>query len=151
MCRDDIKTGLHVSYRSNYPDEVWRFAERAFDVFFGVCDMYLDAGVSVVLEAAFHTHRSTPSLTSLARRASVVHLVVSTPTDVSLRRYRARAERGDRHPAHNDLTFAAQMEAGTKDIGVYQVALDSPSLFVDATDGYDPTLDQVVAFVHDNR
>ncbi len=147
LSRDDIKTGLHVTHRSNDPTEVWRFSESAFNLFFAVTHRLLAAKVSVVIEAAFHADRATESLEELAALATVLHIPMSTPTDVSLLRYRERAESGSRHPAHNDLHFAAAMEDGTKDLGVYEVVLPHSSLRVDATDGWNPPIEEIVEFV----
>jgi len=119
VSRDDIKTGLHVTHRSSDPTEVWRFASTAFELFYEVTSMYLRADVSVVVEAAFHVERSEPDLARLAELGSCIHIAMTTPTEVCLRRYRARAEAGRRHPAHNDLQFATEMESGTKDVGIY--------------------------------
>jgi len=105
ISRDDIKTGLHVTHRSDDPQEVWRFAQVALD----------------------------------------------TPTEVSLRRYRARAEAGGRHPAHNDLHFAVQMESGAKDVSVYRLDLDVPTVRVDGTNGWSPSLAEIADFVDTHR
>lgn len=151
VSRDDIKTGLHVTHRSDDPAEVRRFSGAAFDVFFSVTRQYLREGVSVVIEAAFHAKRSRSGLLELAQDAQVIHIALTTPTDVALRRYRSRAEAGNRHPAHNDLAFAAQMEAGEKDVGIYCFALPFPSLTVDASDGWNPDLSEVEEFVAAHR
>ena len=70
VSRDDIKTGLHVTYRSDDPNEVWRFSATAFELFYEVASMYLRAEVSIVVEAAFHAGRSEPDLARLAALGS---------------------------------------------------------------------------------
>jgi predicted kinase len=151
ISRDDIKTGLHVTHRSDDPKEVWRFAQIAFDTFFAAVAQFVAAGVSVVIEAAFHAEHAPADLDRLGRHATLIHVALDTPTQVSLRRYRARAEAGDRHPAHNDLHFAVQMESGAKDVTVYRLDLDVPTLLVDGTDGWSPPLAEIADFVHTHR
>lgn len=151
LSRDDIKTGLHVSAESDDPSDVWQFASRAFEVFYETAENYLRADVSIVIEAAFHAGYSEPELAALAELGNLVHLEVATPHDVSLRRYRARAEAGLRHPAHNDAAFAGQMESGEKDLSVYRIDVPCPGLVVEGTDGWSPDLDTIKRVVLENR
>ncbi|MEE9415125.1 MAG: AAA family ATPase [Acidimicrobiales bacterium] len=151
ISRDDNKTGLHVTQDSNDPSEVWRSAERAFELFYFVASNYLRAGVSVMIEAAFHAGRSEADLNFLAELGTCIHISLITPTEVSLNRYRERALAGQRHPAHNDLAFAEQMESGSKDINVYRLDLAAPCLKVDASYGWSPGLDAIAEFVISSR
>jgi len=151
VSRDDIKTGLHVTHRSDDPTEVHRFADHAFTTFYSVVDLLTGAGVSVVAEAAFHRDRSTPSIVALGHRASVVHISLTTPDELALRRYTDRATSGRRHPAHNDAKFAMEMAAGTKDVEVYRLDPPVPTIEVDGTDGWHPGLDTISDFIETHR
>jgi predicted kinase len=151
VSRDAMKTGLHVTHRSEDPADVWRFAERAFDDFFEVLALLAAKEISVVAEAALHHDRAAAPIDALATVADLVHVALVTPTEVAVARYRHRADSGERHPAHNDSAFAAEMEAGTRDLRAYRLDLPHPTIAVDASDGYAPALDAIVAFVLGNR
>jgi len=151
VSRDVIKTGLHVTVESDDLSEFGRFSGRAFEIFYESAATYLRSGVSLVIEAAFHASVSEPELAVLATLGRAVHIEAVTPEAESLRRFRARAEAGERHAAHNDFELADQMESGTKDTSAYRVDLPWPRIAVDASDGWDPGLEVVRDFVPTNR
>lgn len=160
VSRDDIKTGMNVTHGrrgdaaaggADGADGSWRFAHAAFATFYEITTQLVTAGVSVVIEAAFHSDHAPADLHRLAQHGSVLHVAVETPTAVALRRYRVRAERGERHPAHDDLRFAAEMESGVKDVSVYRLDLDVPTLRVDGSDGWSPPLEEIARFVEEHR
>jgi predicted kinase len=147
VSRDDIKTGLHVTHDADPQPDVWRYAEQAFGCFYDVVRHLLGCGVSTVCEAAFHADRSEDELQALASTATLVHVRVVTPAAVALPRYRQRALDGLRHPAHDDLRMADEMEAGRKPIDVYDLHLPCPSIDVDGSHGWSPSIDEVAAVV----
>ncbi|MFT6764300.1 MAG: putative kinase [Candidatus Azotimanducaceae bacterium] len=151
LSRDDVKTSLHVTHRSNDPDEVWRFAGLAFDIFYETIIRLADAGVSLVAEAAFHAGYAEEPISRLATHCRVIHVLLTTDGQVALDRYTKRARAGERHPAHNDEQFASDMASGAKEVGVYRVSLPHPTLEVDGADGWQPSIDEIVSFVNKSR
>lgn len=141
VSRDLIKTGMHVTVRSEDPTEIHRFAALAFDLFFDVVEHLLRGGSSVIAEAAFHSGLSEPGIRRLGEHADVVHLSTRPSHDLALERYRQRAERGERHPAHDDL---GQVERLASMAPVYALDEPGPLLVVDTADGYEPGLDEIV-------
>ncbi len=144
VSRDLIKTGMHVTAHSTDPGEMKRFSSAAFDTFFAALDLLVAAGSSAIAEAAFHRERSAASLARLPDRADVAHLALHVDPSVALRRYRERAERGERHPAHADLD---NLERLADDVDTYLLDRPAPLLRVDTTEGCTPALADIVAFV----
>ena len=103
--------------------------------------------MSVVAEAAFHAGRAEEPITELAKSCDVIHLALTTPNPTALARYTERAQAGRRHPAHNDLEFAAQMADGTKDVETYRLRLPYPTLAVDASQDWHPGLNEITTFI----
>ena len=140
--RDLVKTGIHHAHGSTDPAEQKRFAAAAF----AAARTLIDAGSSVVLEAAFHRTHSGPPLRAVSDGTRLRVVWTRCPPAVALDRYRARSVRGERHPAHDDPSVIAVMEAGALDWSTYDppdgLAVD---LVVDTADGLDPDLAAIVA------
>ena len=117
LVRDEIKEGMHVTARSVDPAEVRRFSAAAFAAFWSTVDLLVDAGVSLVIEAAFHREHAGADLERLAERADVRLLWCTVDRDVALARYRARAPL--RHPAHDDALMAERMAHPAFDRSTY--------------------------------
>ena len=148
VSRDLIKTGMHVTVGSEDPTEIHRFAAAAFDLFFDVVAKLLRGGSSVIAEAAFHAGLSEPDIGRLTEHADVLHLTTRPPHDLALERYRQRAERGERHPAHDDL---GQVERLASMAAVYTLDEPRPMLIVDTSDGYEPGIDEIVRAIEAGR
>jgi predicted kinase len=121
VVRDEIKEGMHVTVGSTDPAEVRRFAAAAFGAFWSTVDLLVDAGVSLVAEAAFHREHAVGDLHRLWPRADLRLLWCSVAPEVALARYRARAP--SRHPAHADDLHAERMAHPAFDRSTY----DPPS------------------------
>jgi predicted kinase len=120
---------------------------RTLPVFFGVLELLVRAGVTVVAEAAFQDHVWRPRLEPLLGLAQlrIVHCVVDG--DLAARRILRRTQDDPSRRAHADLHPETSRLRRTFN----RLSLDVPWLEVDTTDGYRPGLDQVVAFVNAPR
>jgi predicted kinase len=145
VVRDEIKEGMvvgHPGFRAAADDE---YSLRTRDVFFDVVRLLAERGVTQVAEAAFQHHVWASRLDAL-RSVSELR-IVQCQAPVAVVRDRIVA-RGAARPAHADDTLLAAVASGEDpSAGFRRVELDVPTLAVDTTDGYTPTLDDVVAWL----
>jgi predicted kinase len=157
ISRDEIKEGMvHATWGPAAPGRAApgfvarpgdELTARTLPVFFGVLELLVRAGVTVVAEAAFQDHVWRPRLEPLLGLAKlrIVHCVVDG--DLAARRILRRTQDNPSRRAHADLHPESSRLRRTFN----RLSLDVPSLEVDTTDGYWPGLDQIVAFVNDPR
>lgn len=148
ICRDEIKEGMiHVEgiYKPALGDPI---SQRTFATFFDVIRLLLNAGVTVVAEAAFQDKLWRPDLEPLLDVAQIriVHCVV----DPALARDRIAHRLADKSRAsHPDRELLEAIDNGKLSLQSFEsIALFAPSIRVDTTDGYDPALEHIIAFVN---
>jgi predicted kinase len=140
ICRDEIKEGMAHAAAGFVAGPGDELTMRTLPVFFGVLKQLLQAGVSTVAEAAFQDHVWRPGLEPLLEIACVrIVCCVADPEVVA-----------DRMASHRqDPRRSAHADAGPRlDPERFQwLTVDAPWIEVDTTDGYRPTLAEVVEFV----
>lgn len=137
LVRDEIKEGMHVTVGSEDPAEVHRFAAAAFAAFWSAVGLLVDAGVSLVIEAAFHRDHASADVERIARSADVRLVWCVVEPNVALARYRARAP--VRHPAHADAIQAERMAHPAFDRGIYDPPVGPWPMVVVDTSGREPS------------
>ncbi|MEU7767123.1 AAA family ATPase [Nocardia sp. NPDC049190] len=143
VCRDEIKEGMvHATpdFRPR-PDDALNV--RTLPVFFGALDLLLRAGVTVVAEAAFQDRLWRPGLTPLLAHARIRIVHCTVDPAVATARIRQRRIDDPRRSAHSD----PQQPVATA-VAFDRVALGVPSLEVDTTSGYQPSLAAITEFVN---
>ena len=110
----------------------------------------LEAGVTLIAEAAFRSDLSAPELQPLLTLADVriVHCAVKDVLGHA-RIVRRMREPGAMRAAHPDEELLAALDGGTLSFAMFgPPPLDVPTLRVDTSDGYHPNLGEVVAFIN---
>ena len=132
-------------------ESLWRVGEtpRTFPALHALTAAHLDAGVGLVLEAAFHVGISEPEVAPHLARAAAVDVHCTADLDVVRRRFEARAGTPDRHPCHPDLEILAQTGIETWPERYGRMELGIPVLEVDTTDGVVPSMDAIVEWVEE--
>jgi predicted kinase len=144
ICRDEIKEGMVHAYGPGFEagpsDEL---TQRTFPLFFEVIRTLVAGGVTVVAEAAFQDARWRTGLEPLLPVVELRVVQCHVDEDVARERlHRQRAAHGDRSSA-----ALAALAGGQLYPDFERLSLDAPSIHVDATDGYTPSLDTIAAFV----
>jgi predicted kinase len=139
ICRDEIKEGMvHATgeFTAAPGDEL---TMRTLPTFFGVLEILLRAGVTTVAEAAFQDKVWRPRLEPFRdlARLRIVHCVV--PPELARSRVLHRQAGNPLRRAHADHVPLPTFD---------RVAMDVPEIEVDTTDGYRPTLREIVAFLN---
>lgn len=148
ICRDEIKEGMVHATPGFVPGPGDELTMRTLPAFFGVLELLLRAGVTTVAEAAFQDRVWGPRLEPLRdlARIRIVHCTVDAPVAFG-RIVRRRAE---------DAARQAHADPGVHDAAGFmrlhqafdRVRLDVPWIEVDTSDGYQPGLAEIVAFVN---
>jgi predicted kinase len=148
VCRDEIKEGMVHSAAAGFaPTPGDDLTARTLPVFFSVLELLLKAGVTTVAEAAFQDRIWRPWLTPLLSlaRFRVVHCVVDG--ELAFQRVLGRGPRA----AHADPRPSDASDYIRRHRQFDRVSLDVPSIEVDTTSGYQPGIDQIVAFINDSH
>ena len=150
VCRDEIKEGMAHAHGPGFeggPGDP--LTQRTFPLFFDVLRLMVEAEVSVVAEAAFQDglwRRGLEPITALAE-LRIVHCNV----DAHVARERAArraAVSAAKRSAHGDSTLRKNDDVWrAAHLSFERISLPAPALEVDTTDGYEPALAEIVAFV----
>lgn len=148
IIRDEIKQGLVMStpgYRSggddplNYP---------TLNAFFDTLKVLLQAGVTVVAEAAFQDRLWRPNLEPLTGLAHLRVIQCTTAAAVAHDRITQRAKKDAHRAAHGDQELLDAIATGEHSLESFvPISLDVPMLTVDTSDGYSPDLQDIAAFI----
>jgi predicted kinase len=151
ICRDEIKEGMVHATPGFVPGPGDELTVRTLPVFFGVLELLLRAGVTTVAEAAFQDRVWNPRLEPLQSLAQVRIVHCTVDADVAFERIRQRRKDNPLRLAHADPDPGSPRDAAERirrHRTFHRVSVSAPSLEVDTTDGYLPSLSQIVAFVN---
>ncbi len=148
ICRDEIKEGMvrnSPGFTATTGDPL---NVPTNTVFFDVLRRLLTAGVTVVAEAAFQDKLWRPGLEPLVELGEI--RIIHSTVDSATRRDRLerRLATNPGRSAHADRDLLKEIDGRDPALDLFDaVALDVPAMQVDTTDGYDPGIKEIVAFV----
>ncbi|HZA35790.1 MAG TPA: AAA family ATPase [Vicinamibacterales bacterium] len=150
ICRDEIKEGMARShgadFRGGHGDDL---TQRTLPLFFEVISTLIAGGVTVVAEAAFQDRVWRPNLEPMLGRADLRVVRCAVHASVSFQRAATRAASNEhRVRAHGDSTLGKDVAAWADLFDSFEhVSLPVPWIEVDTTSGYDPPLEELIAFI----
>jgi len=147
ICRDEIKEGMVHATLGFVPGPRDELTMRTLPTFFEVIELLLRAGVTTVAEAAFQDGLWRPGLQPLQHlaRIRIVHCTVAA--EVALERRVRRMDDDPSRRAH-DVSRPGDVAAEEARHAAFdRVSIDAPWLEVDTTDGFEPELEAIAAFV----
>lgn len=124
-----------------------RLGLAAVRLLYKVAGDVLDAGQSCVLESNFHRGLSEADLRPLLERADGRLIHCEAAREVILARYQERDRAGERHPIHLDADRIEDITSALDAGDFAPLDLPVPTLRVNTTDGYRPSIAEVVRWV----
>ena len=144
VCRDELKERMVADGADPTAEDL---NPTTNTVFFETLARLLRSGTSVVAEAAFQDRLWRPGLEPLLELADIRILRCVVDPEVARERIAHRAATQSARAAHADAAFLRRIAEGERPIESWvPIALDVPTLVVDTTQGWMPTLAEVVEF-----
>jgi predicted kinase len=122
-----------------------KLGEASMRLLYTVAGSILDAGTGVVIEANFYHGVSEDDLSPIVARARAMMVHCDAPEETIKDRYVDRAESGERHPVHGSSKKLNDLEDHLEEGTFEPLALDIPVIRVDTTNGYDPSVAEIVS------
>jgi predicted kinase len=149
ICRDEIKEGMVHAAPGFVPGPRDELTARTLPAFFGAVELLLMAGATIVAEAAFQDRLWRPHLTPLLPLAQVRIVHCAIDADVAFQRILRRGSANGVRAAHADPGPAEEADFLRRHRTFDRIRLDdAPWIEVDTTSGYQPGIDDIIAFVN---
>lgn len=152
--RDELKERLDDAFRSA-PDgsglivDSSALGRASYAMLFDIVKALAAAGTGAVIESNFRRGISEPELRPLIEATSAVLVYCSLANESVIARFVGRAGAPERHRVHPDLDRLPALRDDLE-VGRFEpLDLSIPTLRVDTTDGYDPSIDEIIGFLRD--
>ena len=147
VCRDEIKEGMVGAGAGHAAGPADDLNLKTLKLFFGTIAEYLRSGTSLVTEAAFQDRLWRPGLEPLRELADIRVVRCFADPELARERIATRAATQSSRSAHDDAAYLRRIANGERPIESWvPIALDVPSLVVDTTWGWAPSLEQILEF-----
>lgn len=121
------------------------FGKQSMHVLYAIARELVRCGVSCIIEAYFHPELSAPELAPLARVSRLIQVHCAADDAVTVSRFRARYEAGERHEIHFDATMMADLEQRIHSAHRHPIPLDANLIEVRSDHGFTPSVAGIAA------
>jgi predicted kinase len=147
--RDEFKETLLTLIGAATPEQSEQISEISYVLMYETAERLLASKVGVVIESNFRQGEEEKRILPLLEDAEG-YLIHCTAADKEIEeRFIERAESGERHPGHFDEEGVPQLRRDLARDAYDPLELDIPTLIVNTADGYNPSLEKVVAFARE--
>ncbi len=149
VCRDEIKEGFVNTMGSNHESLGKDVNQGIYSTFFEILDFLLSKQITLIAEAAFQHNLWAPQLERLSQTSQIKIIVCTVDAHLARSRF---IERGLSDPNrlrfHGDWGVHAAQKGIELPLRNYDPPLlPVPTLEVDTSDGYFPSLDDIESFL----
>lgn len=150
LAKDDLWLVMADALNVRSEEERRIGLEATFAVYYLVIRQLLAARVSLIAEHNFPRGIAEADLRPCVELARTIMVHCETSRDISVRRFIERYERGERHRVTWDAERVPRLLAG-ESLEPWERAqpldLEIPVLRVNTTDGYEPGIEEIIAFI----
>ena len=151
VSRDEISEGIYHTFNHDLAiASKATVTAMAFDAFFTAIQLLLSAQVSVVAEAAFQNTKWRQGLAAINADGIAAMKIIQCVIDPAFARQRVLDRRnGLETPSSRRAAQTRIRELGRIDQDFTPVSLPASTLIVKTIDGYEPSIEQVLAFIRE--
>lgn len=146
ICRDEIKEGIVHNNPGFLPAPGDWITQKTLPLFFDVLTLLLRAGTTVVAESAWQDKNWRPGLEPLTDLADIRIIQCTADLDAADQRARRRYETNPAHQAAHTAPGPNRPSRHPNDWYV-GISLPAPRLLVDTTNGYHPSIQEIMTFI----
>jgi predicted kinase len=154
LAKDRLRQIFADAFNAQTRADSVRLIGPGFAVYYELISELLRSGVGVVAECNFHRGISEPEMLPVAALGSPIIIHCQVDRALSIERFIARHHQSlpERHYAHDGDRIAELARGIPQDAWdrAEPLEIGAPVLRVDTTDGYQPGLDTIVAFIRTN-
>lgn len=147
LSRDELKEGYLQTLKLNHNEASAATGKIIYDTFFEITELFLSKNISLIIEAAFQDKLWRSILALLSEKAVIKIIVCKTKVELIQERFSKRAaSNANREMFHGDESMSKE-QLDLLTVNYQPPKLNIPTLFVDTTESYNPSLERMIEFV----